>query len=238
MVLGSRGRGFTSAVLGPVARLLVRLGVSPDAVTVAGTVAVSVVALALFPQGHLVVGALVVGVIVLTDSIDGLMARQVGRTSQFGAFLDSTMDRISDSAIFAGLVLYFVNGMNGMDDGWRMPGIVAALACLVLGGLVSYARARAEGLDFTAKVGIAERADRLILALVATLAVGLGAPAAVLVIALCLLALASLYTVGQRAATVYRQATARDLAEAAARDRASHDPAPHDPASHDAEGRE
>ncbi|CAM3266286.1 phosphatidylinositol phosphate synthase [Occultella aeris] len=217
MVLGSRGRGFSSVVFGPVARLLVRLHVSPDAVTVAGTVAVSSAALILFPQGYLVAGALITGILVLTDSVDGLMARQIGRTSQFGAYLDSTMDRISDSAIFAGLILYFVNAPDG---DWRMPGIIAALACLILGSLVSYARARAEGLDFTAKVGLAERADRLIVALVATLAVGLGAPTAVLVLALCLLALASLYTVGQRTATVYRQADARDAAQrdAAGRD--------------------
>jgi CDP-diacylglycerol--glycerol-3-phosphate 3-phosphatidyltransferase len=210
MVLGSRGRGFSSVVFGPVARLLVRLHISPDAVTVAGTAAVSATALILFPQGYLVAGALVTGVLVLTDSVDGLMAREIGRTSQFGAYLDSTMDRISDSAIFAGLILYFVNTPDG---DWRMPGIIAALACLILGSLVSYARARAEGLDFTAKVGLAERADRLIVALVATLAVGLGAPTAVLVVALCLLAVASLYTVGQRTATVYAQAEARDVAQ-------------------------
>ena len=88
-----------------------------------------------------------------------------------------------------------------------MTGLVAALACLVLGGLVSYARAKAEGLGMTAKVGIAERADRLIVTLVATLAVGLGAPTAVLAIALILLALASLFTVGQRIASVHHQST-------------------------------
>lgn len=202
MVLGNRGRGFTSALFGPLARRLVAWGVSPDAVTVAGTVALMAVALTLLPTGHLAIGAGAIGVLTLADSIDGQMARHLGRTTAFGEFLDSTLDRFADAAIFAGLVLYFV---SLGDDPWRMAGIVGALACLALGGLVSYARAKAEGLGMVAKVGIAERADRLIVSLVATLAVGLGAPTAVLALALGLLALASLFTVGQRIRAVYQQ---------------------------------
>lgn len=203
-MLGNHGRGFTRAVFGPVARRFVAWGIAPDAVTVAGTVLVMAAALILFPTGHLAIGALTIGVLALTDSIDGQMARHLGHSSRFGAFLDSTMDRFADAAIFVGLVLYFV-GLP--EEAWRMTGLVAALACLVLGGLVSYARAKAEGLGMTAKVGIAERADRLIVTLVATLAVGLGAPTAVLAIALILLALASLFTVGQRIASVHHQST-------------------------------
>lgn len=203
MVLGNRGRGFSSWLFGPLARLLVRLRVSPDVVTFAGTVAVLVAALTLFPSGHLTVGALVVGLFVLTDSIDGIMARMVHGDAPrpYGEFLDSTLDRFSDGAIFAGLSLYFVLHTDGALRTW---GVAAAVACLALGGLVSYARAKAQALGVVAKVGIAERADRLIAALVAALLVGLGLPVLVLVAVLGLLALASLWTVGQRMVVVRR----------------------------------
>jgi CDP-diacylglycerol--glycerol-3-phosphate 3-phosphatidyltransferase len=203
MVLGNRGRGFSSALFGPLARALVRLGVSPDVVTFAGTAAVLAASLTLFPTAHLAVGALVVGVFVLTDSIDGIMARMVhGDTPRpYGEFLDSTLDRFSDGAIFTGLTLYFVAHTDGATRTW---GVATAVACLALGGLVSYARAKAQALGVVAKVGIAERADRLIAALVATLLVGLGLPVIVLVVVLGLLGLASLYTVGQRMVVVRR----------------------------------
>lgn len=203
MVLGNRGRGFSSALFGPLARLLVRWRVSPDVVTFAGTVAVVVAALTLLPTAHLVAGALVLGVFVLTDSIDGIMARMVhgDQPRPYGEFLDSTLDRFSDGAIFAGLSLYFVLHTTGTTRVW---GVATAVACLALGGLVSYARAKAQALGVVAKVGIAERADRLIVALVATLLVGLGLPVPVLIGALALLAVASLVTVGQRMVVVRR----------------------------------
>ena len=139
---------------------------------------------------------------VLTDSLDGVMARQAGRSGPWGAFLDSTMDRFGDGAIFAGLVLWFT---AGGDD--RLNAVLA-LVCLVLGSIVPYARARAEGLGMTASGGIAERADRLLLVLVATGVVGMGAPTVVLTIILGLLAVASAITIVQRMSKVYRQAAA------------------------------
>ncbi|GAB2623938.1 phosphatidylinositol phosphate synthase [Pseudactinotalea suaedae] len=203
MVLGNRGRGVSSALFGPLARLLVRLKVSPDVVTFAGTLAVIAASLTLLPTAHLTVGALVLGVFVLTDSIDGIMARLVHgeEPRPYGEFLDSTLDRFSDGAIFAGLTLYFVGHTTGSTQTW---GVATAVACLALGGLVSYARAKAQALGVVAKVGIAERADRLIVALAATLLVGLGLPVLVLVVALALLAAASLVTVGQRMVLVRR----------------------------------
>jgi CDP-diacylglycerol--glycerol-3-phosphate 3-phosphatidyltransferase len=208
VTLGSKGRGFATAVFGPVAALLVRLRVSPDVVTAAGTLAVMACALGLFPSGRLALGAVLVGACALTDTIDGQMARRLGRTGPWGAFLDSTLDRFADGAIFAGLVLWGAaragDGAGPNDPAWAAG---AALAGLVLGSIVPYARARAEGLGMTASVGIAERTDRLVVTLVATLAVGLGAPVAVLTLALALLALASAVTVAQRMVTVYRQAT-------------------------------
>ncbi|MBU4215292.1 MAG: CDP-alcohol phosphatidyltransferase family protein [Actinobacteria bacterium] len=195
-------RGFMTRLFTPLARLLLRSGVSPDAVTVTGTVVVVVTALWAFSTGHLFVGALVVGLMALTDSLDGVMARQSGRSGPWGAFLDSTLDRFADAAIFAGLVLWFA----GAGD--NHLAMVLALACLVLGSIVPYARARAEGVGMTAAVGIAERADRLVVVLVAVALVGLGVAPVVLTVALGLLAVASAVTVGQRIATVHRQARA------------------------------
>jgi CDP-diacylglycerol---glycerol-3-phosphate 3-phosphatidyltransferase len=199
-MLGRLRAGMTR-LFTPIARFLLRVGVSPDAVTIAGTVGVVVAALVFFPSGNLLTGTLVIAVLVFTDSLDGVMARASGRSGPWGAFLDSTLDRLSDAAIFTGLVLFFVRA----DDGW---GVGVSLACLVLGSVVPYARARAEGLGMTAAVGIAERADRLLVTLVATLAVGLGAPSVVLVVVLGLLAVASAVTIVQRMATVHRQVAA------------------------------
>jgi len=208
MTLSSKGRGFSQAVFGPVAALLVRLGVSPDAVTITGTLLTMTAALWLFPTGRLAGGALLLGVFTLADTIDGQMARRIGRAGPWGAFLDSTLDRFADGAIFAGLVVWGAmragEGTRLNDPAWAAA---AGLACVVLGSIVPYARARAEGLGMTAAVGIAERTDRLVVALVAALAVGLGAPVVVLTLALTLLAVASAVTVVQRMTVVYRQAT-------------------------------
>ncbi|WP_456825746.1 phosphatidylinositol phosphate synthase [Cellulomonas sp. P5_E12] len=193
-------RGAMTRFFTPIARALLRAGVSPDAVTIAGTLVVVVTALWAFPTGHLLLGTLVIAVFVLTDSLDGVMARQAGRSGPWGAFLDSTLDRFGDGAIFAGLVLWFT---AGGDD--RLSAVLA-LACLVLGSIVPYARARAEGLGMTASGGIAERADRLALVLVATFAVGVGAPTVVLTVVLGLLALASAVTIVQRMSKVHAQA--------------------------------
>jgi CDP-diacylglycerol---glycerol-3-phosphate 3-phosphatidyltransferase len=197
-----RLRGFATRFFTPVADRLLRWGVSPDAVTITGTVVVVLAALLLLPTGHLLAGSLVITVFVLTDSLDGVMARRAGRSGAWGAFLDSTLDRFADAAIFLGLTLWF----SGRDDAIGDWGLGLALACLVLGSIVPYARARAEGLGMTAKVGIAERADRLVAVLVAIFLVGVGLPAVVLVVVLGLLAVASLITVVQRMATVRAQA--------------------------------
>ncbi|HEU4330918.1 MAG TPA: CDP-alcohol phosphatidyltransferase family protein [Lapillicoccus sp.] len=190
-------------VMTPIATLFLRLGISPDVVTIVGTVGVCVGALAFYPRGQLLVGTLVIAVFIFSDNVDGVMARMSGRQGPWGAYLDSTLDRVGDAAIFGGLVLYFA----GVQQ--NVLGAGFALACLILGFVVSYSKARAEGLGMTANVGIAERADRLLVALVTTFAVGLGAPAWVLVVVLGLLSVASLVTVIQRMVAVRRQALAR-----------------------------
>ena len=199
----NRLRGAMTRVFTPVADVLLKRGVSPDAVTITGTVAVVAAALWLYPAGHFLAASLVIAFFALTDSLDGVMARRAGRSGPWGAFLDSTLDRFGDAAIFSGLVLWFIGDGDG-DSRW---GAGLALACLVLGSVVPYARARAEGLGMTAQVGIAERADRLAAVLVATALVGVGLPQVVLIVVLGLLAVASLVTVVQRMAHVRRQAT-------------------------------
>jgi CDP-diacylglycerol---glycerol-3-phosphate 3-phosphatidyltransferase len=195
-----RFRAYWARLMAPLARLLLRLGVSPDAVTFVGTLGVAAGALIFFPQGELAIGVVVVTVFVFSDMVDGQMARLSNRTSSWGAFLDSTLDRIGDAAVFAGLVLWFA---GGGDELWLAA---LALYCLVMGNLTSYARARAESLGMQAKGGIAERADRLVLILVATFFADVLGFLPLLVAALALLAVASTVTVVQRMVGVRRQA--------------------------------
>lgn len=200
-----RFRDFWTKILAkPIGGLLLKLGVSPDAVTLVGTLGVSTAALWFFPRGQLLVGVLVITAFVFSDMIDGWMARESGRTSKFGAFLDSTLDRVGDAAVFAGLALYFVG------PGDSMLYLCLALVCLVSGSLTSYARARAEALGFTAKVGIAERADRLVSILVMTGFSGMFGLPILLYVTLWALALASTITVVQRIWVVRQQAMAAD----------------------------
>jgi CDP-diacylglycerol---glycerol-3-phosphate 3-phosphatidyltransferase len=194
-------RPVLARVVDPVAAALLRAGVSPDVITVLGTLGVVTGSLALLPRGELFAGTLVVTFFVLTDMLDGAMARRIERRSVFGAWLDSTCDRLADAAVFSGLVLWFM----GDGDDRLLAGL--ALLCLVAGSLVSYAKARAEGLGLTCNVGFAERAERLIIVLVATGRSGLGLTWA-LPVGLWALAVASAVTVVQRLLEVRRQATA------------------------------
>ncbi|MBP2414354.1 CDP-diacylglycerol--glycerol-3-phosphate 3-phosphatidyltransferase [Arthrobacter stackebrandtii] len=204
-MLNKYARALFAAIFTPVAALLVRMRVSPDAVTIVGTLGVAAGALIGYPMGELFWGTVVITVFVFSDIVDGLMARMLGRSGKWGAFLDSTLDRVGDGAVFAGIVVWFYTG----GDNRFIASM--ALTCLVLGSIVSYAKARAEGLGMTANVGIAERSDRLVVVLVATGLVGLGIPEAVLAVVLVLLAIASLVTVFQRVGTVRRQALAESL---------------------------
>jgi CDP-diacylglycerol--glycerol-3-phosphate 3-phosphatidyltransferase/CDP-diacylglycerol--inositol 3-phosphatidyltransferase len=197
-----RFRAFWGRVFTPVARLLLRLGVSPDAVTVIGTVGLCAAALYFFPRGDFLVGVLVITAFVFSDLVDGLMARLSGQSSSWGAFLDSTLDRFGDAAIFAGIAMYYAG------PGDSQPLTALAVYCLVMGSVTSYARARAESLGMQAKVGIAERADRLVAVLLFTgLSELLDLPI-LLPGVLAVLAVASTVTVLQRIMLVRSQARA------------------------------
>jgi CDP-diacylglycerol--glycerol-3-phosphate 3-phosphatidyltransferase len=195
---------WQNVMLAPFVDLFLRLGISPDTVTLVGTLGVSAGALVFFPQGELLIGVLVITAFVFSDLIDGQMARKSGQTSKFGAFWDSTLDRIGDGAIFGGLALYFA----GPGDHYLY--LCVTLYCLVMGSVTSYARARAESLGWDARGGLAERADRLVSILVMT---GLGAIfdlPVLMYVTLWALAAASTYTVVFRVLKVRRQALAGD----------------------------
>ena len=204
-------RAPVSRVTDPVGRWLHARGVSPDAVTVAGTVGTAAAAIAFIPRGHLFLGALLATVFVLFDMIDGAMARARGHSTPFGAVLDSTCDRIADGALFAAITWWcLASGQAALG--------VAALVSLVAGQVISYVKARAEGAGLRADGGLVERPERLILALVGAGFEGLGIPFS-LATGLWLLAAGSVWTVGQRIAAVHR--SARAAAETGSREAAT-----------------
>ena len=162
-----------------------------------GTVGLSASVLWGYPTGHLFLGTLVATFFVFTDMLDGVLARIKGTSGKFGAFLDSTMDRLADASVFSGLAAWFVLGGHS-----RLMAAVS-LFCLVVGALVSYVKARAEGLGTTANVGIAERPERMLLTFVVTGLWGLGVPY-ILPAGLWILAVASVITLVQRIVAVHK----------------------------------
>ncbi len=198
----NRFRAFWTKVFNPVARLFLSWGISPDTVTLVGTIGVCAGALVFFPRGQLLIGVLVITAFVFSDLVDGHMARLSGQSSKWGAFLDSTLDRLGDAAIFGGLAMYYV----GPGDSHALAAL--AIYCLVMGSVTSYARARAESLGMEAKGGIAERADRLVAILVMTGLADIFNVLVLIPITLAVLAVASTVTVVQRILTVRAQAKA------------------------------
>jgi CDP-diacylglycerol---glycerol-3-phosphate 3-phosphatidyltransferase len=197
-VINEWARAALKGGVEPTAAWLVRRGVHPDAVTVTGTALSTGAALWLIPTDHLVAGALVVGVLAMLDVLDGAMARARGVKSPFGGVLDSVCDRLVDGAVFAGITWWAAE-----RELWLLVGL--ALTCLVTGQLISYIKARAGEAGLRADGGLVERAERLILGLLGVGLVGLGVPYA-LDIALGLLAVGSVITVGQRVVAVWHSA--------------------------------
>ena len=200
---------WQGVMLAPFVNLFIKLGISPDLVTVVGTVGVSAGALVFFPQGMVWQGVLVVTAFVFSDLIDGAMARKLGRSSSFGAFLDSTLDRVADAALFGGMALFFA---------WQAEDrvmLAVTLVCLVMGSITSYARAKGEQLGYDAKTGLAERPDRLVGLLVPAFFGDLLDVPEIYEVALWLIAALSTITVVQRILKVRRQAVARPDTESA-----------------------
>ena len=187
-------RAAFARVTTPTARALLRVGLTPDAVTILGTTVAVAGALTLFPMGKLFAGACAVSFFVLFDMLDGAMARERGGGTRFGAVLDAACDRISDGAVFCGLLWWIAFGLHD-----RLL-VVATLICLVTSQVISYIKARAEASGLRGDGGIIERPERLIIVLVGA---GLSdlpvfpLPWA-LPVAMWLLAVASLITCAQR----------------------------------------
>lgn len=163
-MLGNHGRGVAKTIFTPFAKLLAKLHVTPNMVTLASSLLIAIISVTVLATGHLFWGGIVLGVILFADSVDGTLARMTGASSQFGAFLDSTMDRITDGIVFGCLLWWAIWGLP--DGAIRSTSIAAGIVCMTAIGVVPYVRAKAEAEGVVAKIGIAERTDRLIIALV------------------------------------------------------------------------
>ncbi|HKI96492.1 MAG TPA: CDP-alcohol phosphatidyltransferase family protein [Gemmatimonadales bacterium] len=193
-------RRGVEALLAPIVDRLIALDISPNAITTVGT-GLLVLAGVAFGAGWIRTG----GALLLAsggfDMLDGRVARGAGGTTKFGAFYDSTLDRVGEWVLFTGILVYFVTG--GVPPEWRIPGVVLAVSALACGLIVSYARARAEGLGLECKVGIAQRAERIVGIGAPSLLFGAGPDGMLLFIIVGVLAAIALITVFQRIAHVY-----------------------------------
>ncbi len=178
----------------PAAKGALRLGLTPDSVTILGTAGAVLGALTLFPMGQLWWGAFTVFVFVLADMLDGAMARERGGGTRFGAVLDATCDRISDGAIFCGLLWWAAFGLHSTGI------VVATMICLVSSQVISYIKARAEASGLSGDGGLIERPERLVIVLAGAGLSDLGfLPMPwLLPVAMWVLAVTSVLTVGQR----------------------------------------
>ena len=193
-------RPFFARLFSPLIQALARTPVTPNMITVAGTIGVAASCLAMFPIGWLFPGAATATVFVFTDMLDGQLARIKGSSGKYGAFLDSTMDRLGDAAVFGGITIWFMRSDHLLG--------VVSLFCLASAMSVSYVKARAESLGLNADVGIIERPERLIIGLTSIGLSGLGIPY-VLPIGLWGLAAGTAFTLYQRLRAVYLDAQAQ-----------------------------
>jgi len=196
--------GFVK-LISPLARLLIKGGVHPNAITTVGTLLVIVSGVA-FGVGAIRWAGLLLLLSGILDLLDGQVARQSGKSTTFGAFYDSTLDRIGEGAVFSGLIFYFLSGP--LPSILKPRAVAAGLVALVASFLVSYTRARAEALGVENKVGIAPRAERILLLGLPALFLGAGPgrPGVVLFWIVAVLALVSAITVIQRVVHVARVA--------------------------------
>lgn len=187
----------------PLARAFLRAGVRPNLITTIGTLIVVGAGVA-FGFGEIQLGGLLLLASGVLDIVDGQVARQGGMMTTFGAFYDSTLDRVGESAVFGGLALYFMQG--GVPQAQALLAVGIALTALVTSLLVSYTRARAEGLGLECTVGIAGRAERIVLLGVPAVLFGPGPNGVLLFWIVVILALANAITVVQRVVHVARVA--------------------------------
>ena len=194
-----------SKLLSPVARGLIKSGIHPNAITLTG-LCISPVAGLMAAQGHWLLSALFIGLGALTDGLDGLVARQTGKKSSWGAILDSTADRLTEIFWLGGLAYYFMSAPNGRI------GVIFSFAAMSGSLMVSYVRARSEGERIPCVSGIAQRPERII-----ALIVCLTAGPLVMAWGLFALAVISYLTVLQRLMETFRYSKKQDDAARSAR---------------------
>ena len=199
MLDNANARRSVARFIDPMARSLLRLKVTPDGISWFGCGATILISATFLAQGRFLLGSILFGAFSLLDLLDGTMARMLGTSGPWGAFLDSTLDRISDSAVIIALIYFYLHA-NVVN---AELAVVAGIISLLMSLLTSYARAKAESLDAKCTVGIAERAERNIIIWVALLISGLATD--VTPYALALLAVLSSITVVQRIIFVRKQ---------------------------------
>ena len=188
-------RAPVTRIITPICRGLLKAGLTANAVSAIGAAGSALSAIYFYSKGEFLIGTIVTVLFVLSDLLDGTMARMSSTGSKWGALLDSTLDRITDSAVL-GSVAYYLSKEND-----RLLPVV--LTALVAGGLVSYIKARAESLNIECNGGFAERTERLAIAFLAIFLAGFSVPFA-LAVGMWALAVASSYTVLERLVIVYK----------------------------------
>lgn len=203
-MLSVHGRRPAAVIVEPLARALLKTGVSPNTVTVAGAALTIAITVVLIPTGHLVWAAVLSGLFAAFDMIDGTMARLRGGGTRFGATLDATCDRITDGALFAAITWWLIYSYDAHPSL-----VVAAFIVLVSSQVISYVKARGEASGFRMVGGLIERPERLIIGLVGVGLQGFGVPYAIDV-AIWVLAAGSVITVIQRLMLANRDDRARE----------------------------
>ena len=200
-MLSVHGRKPAAVVVVPVAKLFLKVGLTPNVVTVVGTIVTIAISVILIPLDHLFAAALLSGLFAAFDMLDGTMARLTTGGSNFGATLDASCDRITDGALFAAIAYWMV-----YVDNAHPLNFAACMMVLVSSQVISYVKARGEASGFKMVGGLVERPERLILGLGGVGLEGLGVPYA-LEVALWLLAVGSVFTIYQRMRQAARQDT-------------------------------
>ncbi len=200
-LLGSLEKPFYTTV-NPLVERLIRAGVRPNTITTVGTGLVLVSAI-VYATGHIRLGGALLLLSGIADTLDGQVARGGAMVTRFGAFYDSTLDRVGDGATFIGIGAFL---LTASDVAYRTPAVILCMVAILGSVLVSYARARAEGLGLDCKVGIAQRAERILGLGIASVIFGAGPRALLLEGIVAALANASHITVVQRFVYVYHHA--------------------------------
>jgi CDP-diacylglycerol--glycerol-3-phosphate 3-phosphatidyltransferase len=197
-MLGVNGRGIAKIVFTPIAKLLYKMGVAADAVTIFGSVITAIISFTCIATGKLILGLILLIVFAFFDSIDGTLARMSGKASRWGAFLDATCDRFSDFFILFGLTIYCYN-RNAMF------GTIMCILCMPVFFGISYTRAKAESLGFKGEGGLLERSDRLVALSIIILPTGLNVPIVYFNVTIIILFLGCVITIYQRMSRVFKQ---------------------------------